>query len=158
MNRKIITAQEAVNLAQRLHAERKAIVLVGGCFDILHVGHITLLEQAKKEGDVLIVFLEHDKRIKKLKGEKRPINTQEDRATILAALKVVDYVLLLPSEPNYDDLVISIKPAIIATTQGDPNRHHKERQAKAVNGKVIDVMSPIHNQSTTRLITLLEEL
>lgn len=158
---KILSPQQAILLSKQLHQEGKKIILLGGCFDILHIGHIGFLEQAKKSGDTLFVLLENDATIKKLKGEKRPINSQMDRAKILAALAMVDIIVLLPPNPDntsYDDLVIQIKPAIIATTQGDPNRHHKERQAKLVKGKVIDVVGPIENQSTTRILTVLNEL
>jgi glycerol-3-phosphate cytidylyltransferase len=158
---KILSTKEAITLSAKLHQQGKTIVLTGGCFDILHVGHIAYLEEAKKLGDLLFVFLEDDTRIKKTKGDNRPLNTQEDRAKILAALSVVDYIIMLaPITDNtvYDDLVIQIKPAIIAATQGDPNRHHKERQAKMIGAKVVDVISPIQNKSTTKLINILNEI
>ena len=64
------------------------IVLVGGCFDILHLGHVVFLEKAKKEGDVLVVLLESDEKVRFLKGKGRPVHTQSERAEILSALKV----------------------------------------------------------------------
>ena len=158
---KILTPNEAVTLSNELQKQNKKIILAGGCFDLLHIGHIHFLEQAKKAGDILFVFLEHDATIKKLKGDNRPINTQEDRAKILAALTIVDYVVMLPEQTDnafYDDLVIQLKPAIIAATQGDPNRHHKERQAKQIGATVVDVITPITNQSTTHLISVLKEI
>lgn len=159
--RKIISIEQANQIAEQLHRQNKRIILVGGCFDVLHIGHITFLENAKKHGDILIILLESDETITKTKGAKRPINTQNDRARILAALTAVDIVLLLPqdmSDQAYDDMVITLKPAIIATTSGDSNRYHKERQAKLVDAKVIDVTQPITDQSTTKLVHLLEEL
>jgi len=158
---KIINLEQSKTLAQKLHQENKRLVVVGGCFDLLHVGHIAFLEEAKKQGDILIVLLESDETIAKNKGSKRPINTQENRAKILAALLVVDYVLALKpnmTDQDYDALVFAIKPAIIATTQGDTNRHYKEHQAQNIGAQVVDVVMPIHNQSTTRLIHLLDEL
>lgn len=158
---KILTPDQAIETSKILQEQHKTIVLAGGCFDLLHIGHMHFLEEAKKAGDILFVFLEHDVMIKKLKGANRPINTQEDRAKILAALSIVDYVVLLPDQTNntfYDDLVIQLKPAIIAATQGDPNRHHKERQAKQIGATVIDVITPINNQSTTHLISVLKEI
>ena len=157
----IVNTEKITQIATELHKQSKRIVLVGGCFDILHIGHITFLEEAKKYGDCLMVLLESDEMIATTKGAKRPINIQEDRAKILAALALVDIVVLLTSpmtDQAYDDLVIAIKPAIIATTKGDTNKHHKERQAKLVEAQVIDVTPPISDKSTTKLIQLFDEL
>jgi glycerol-3-phosphate cytidylyltransferase len=158
---KIVTTEEAIALSNKLQKEGKKIVLAGGCFDILHIGHLIFLEKAKKEGDILFVMIEHDESIKQAKGVHRPVNTQHDRARILAALMPVDYVILLPPLLNdalYDDLVIRLKPAIIATTEGDKNRFHKERQANRIGAKITTVTAAIHNQSTTRLIEFLKKL
>lgn len=155
---KILSVSEAIKISAKIRKEGKAIVLAGGCFDILHIGHITFLEKAKAAGDSLLILLEPDESIKKLKGENRPINNQEDRAKILAALESVDYVILLPAnlkDMDYDNMIIQIKPAIIATTKGDIKRKDKERQAALINGKVIDVTDFISDQSTTRLIKFL---
>jgi rfaE bifunctional protein nucleotidyltransferase chain/domain len=161
MNGKILTTQEAVKVAEKTRAENKKIVLAGGCFDILHVGHITYLEGAKKKGDVLFVLLESDEKIKKVKGEKRPINSQKDRAAVLQALSPVDYIIPinnLKGDSDYDKLVSSLKPAIIAITKGDSARSHKERQGGLTGAKVVEVADPIVNQSTTRLIEILNEI
>lgn len=134
-----------------------SVVLVGGCFDILHVGHITFLSKAKKEGDTLVVLLESDQSIKETKGLNRPINTQKDRAKILGALTVVDYIVLLPKLTNdgYDQIVKKIKPRVIASTRGDLNIHHKKRAAALSGAKLKMVTSPIKDRSTTNLIKLL---
>jgi len=158
---KIFTTKQVTELSSKLHDPNKPIVLVGGCFDLLHIGHITFLEEAKKQGDTLVVLLESDAAITAEKGESRPINSQVDRAKILAALSVVDIVI--PLEPHmkdtdYDALVFAIKPAIIATTGGDANRHHKERQAKQIDATVIDVTPQISDKSTSKLVTLLNEI
>lgn len=158
---KIITQKEITIITKELHNKKHRIVLAGGCFDLLHIGHITFLEEAKKHGDVLIIMLESDESITAMKGDNRPINTQEDRAKILAAIKAVDIVLLLTphmSNTEYDTLVFTIKPAIIATTKGDTNRHFKERQAEQIGAKVIDVTLPVSDKSTTKLVKLLDEL
>jgi len=157
----VLTTQQAITITSKLRQQGKKIVLAGGCFDLLHIGHIVFLENAKKTGDTLFVLLENDDTIKKLKGEKRPINTQEDRAKILSSLNMVNYVILLPAQVTndfYDKLVFQLKPAIIATTTGDSNRSHKERQAKTIDAQVIDVTMPVRDQSTTKLLQLLEEL
>jgi len=158
MDKKIVTVGQARERAKALHSENKSIVLAGGCFDILHIGHITFLESARSAGDALFIILEADESIKKLKGEDRPINNQEDRAKILAALEAIDQVVLLRphlKDHDYDELIAQLKPAIIATTEGDINRHRKARQASLVGAKIINVTNVISDQSTTRLIRLL---
>jgi len=158
---KILTTKQARELSSKLHKQHKRIVLAGGCFDLLHIGHITFLEKAKKQGDVLIIMLESDAAITASKGKNRPINSQEIRAKILAALSVVDFIILLEpnmSDSDYSTLVFSVKPAIIATTAGDVNRFHKERQAKQIDANVVDVTPQIADKSTTKLVELLNEL
>lgn len=158
--KKILNIGEAVEIAKELRNKGKSIILSGGCFDILHIGHLIFLENAKKQGDVLFVLLESDAAIKKLKGKNRPINTQKDRASLLEALKIVDYVILLPNliaNENYDEIITQIKPSIIAVTKGDLSIRHKERQAKKVNGKVVVVTKMIQDQSTTRLAELISK-
>lgn len=157
---KILDRKKAVHLSNELQKKGKAIILVGGCFDLIHIGHVSFLEKAKAQGNTLFVMLESDTAIKKMKGAHRPIHTQADRAKILASITYVDYVILLPdilSSSQYDTLIKSLKPAIIATTKGDPGRTHKERQAESINAKVIDVIDLIEDQSTSRLIKLLKK-
>src|SRR5579872_1192323 len=100
---KILSTENAIQLANQLHRKNKRIVLVGGCFDLLHIGHITFLEDAKKQGDLLIVLLESDETITALKGNKRPINSQKIRAKILTALSAVDFVILLEPHMKNED-------------------------------------------------------
>lgn len=155
---KIITTKQVIRISQKLHDQNKTIVLAGGCFDIVHIGHIAYLTKAKEQGDILIVLLESDKTIKKIKGDNRPFHTQKERATILSALQVVDYVVLLPfmkNDKNYDSLVFSIKPAIIAATKADPQEIHKQRQAKTIHAQVINVVERINDSSTSKLAKLL---
>lgn len=157
---KVVSINQAVKIAKQFRKQGKSVVLVGGCFDILHVGHIKFLGQAKKAGDSLVVFLESDDSVRQIKGEGRPINSQEDRAQVLSALAVVDYIICLPkkmADHDYDQLLVKLKPDILATTRGDPHRHHKERQAKLIGAKVVEVVNRIKDQSTTRLATLLKE-
>lgn len=156
----ILKISEAVDIAEKLHKQKKSIILVGGCFDILHAGHIAFLEKAKKQGNILFVLLESDNRIKKIKGENRPIHKQIDRARALANLRMVDYVVLLPNftkNNDYDKLLFKLKPTIIATTKGDPNREHKERQEKLINTQVIDVIDLLPNKSTSLLAQMLSK-
>lgn len=155
MMRKIITVEEAGSLVSNLKKASRKIVLAGGCFDILHIGHITFLENAKKAGDVLILLLESDKAIKLLKGEKRPINNQKNRAKILSSVEFVDLVVVLDKPfktEDYKKLVTEIKPDIIAVTAGDPNLQEKKSQAKEAGGIVKIVLKKIPEHSTTKLL------
>ena len=155
---RVIKVNQAIKISKELKDKGKSIVLVGGCFDILHIGHVKFLESAKHLGDTLFVLLESDRNVRKLKGKNRPINPQAERALVLKALRFVDYVILLQSmktDKEYDKLIGQLKPDIIATTKDDPMIKHKKRQAKIVGGKVIQVISRLKNKSTTRLSKLI---
>lgn len=133
----------------------KSVVLVGGCFDILHPGHVIFLQKAQKAGDVLVVLLESDQRVKKLKGIKRPVHNQKERSKVLSALKSVDYVLSLPNiegEEEYDEVIGKIKPDIIAATYGGPNIYYHQRSAKLVGAKIKYVTKVVGNHSTSRIL------
>lgn len=136
------------------------IVLVGGCFDILHLGHVIFLEKAKKLGDQLVVLLESDENIKKNKGSSRPINNQKNRKKMLLGLKAVDKVVALPemkTDDEYVALIKKIKPSIIAITDGDKRISQKEEQAKMVGAKLIKVTKQIPYQSTSRIIDIITQ-
>ena len=99
-------------IVNALRKRERKIIFTNGCFDILHIGHIKYLEKAKSFGDVLILGLNSDTSIRQLKGLNRPINTQNDRAYILAALEVVDYVVIFEEETPYE-LINLIKPDVL---------------------------------------------
>ncbi len=96
-------------ICNELRAEQKKIVFTNGCFDILHSGHIDYLNKAKNLGDVLIVGLNSDDSVRRLKGERRPILSQDDRATILDALKPVDYVVIFDEDTPFE-LIKKVRP------------------------------------------------
>lgn len=150
----IISSKQLAVLGESLKRQGKSIVLAGGCFDILHPGHVIFLERAKKEGDYLFVLLESDQKAKELKGEDRPVYTQQDRARILSALRVVDCVVLLPYmkfEKEYDELIAQIKPDVIAVTSKDESFHH-QRSARSVGAKFKVVTDMIGNYSTSKVL------
>lgn len=155
--KKILTINEAVNLAQKIRKQNKTIVVVGGFFDILHLGHIKFLEESKKYADYLFVLLEEDENAKE-KGKDRPINSQKDRSEILSSIQSVDYIVMLKNMTNnelYDKLMVKLQPRVIATTYGDPNIGHKRRQAKLIKAKVVYAIKKIYNYSTTKYIKLI---
>lgn len=151
---KIVRYEQIPILIKQLKETGKKIVLVGGIFDLTHRGHVEFLEAAKREGDVLIVLLESDEKTREIKGKNRPINTQEDRAFVLSRLLMVDYIFILPyfkKDKDYEQLVKMLQPDIIAVTKGDAFSKLKERYAKMVGGKLIEVISRREDYSTTNI-------
>ncbi len=138
-----------------LYAKRESAVLVGGCFDLLHYGHIQFLKKAKSCGKNLIIALEPD--IKIIKNKSRvPVHNQIERAEILEALHFVDQVLLLPELNTFDEylaLVMSVKPSVIALTQNDPQIKNKMLQAEKIGAKLEIVTDRIPNFSSTQCIS-----
>ncbi|QQG41524.1 MAG: adenylyltransferase/cytidyltransferase family protein [Candidatus Woesebacteria bacterium] len=133
-------------------------VLVGGCFDILHYGHIHFLKHAKALGNHLVIALESDKNIKKLKGVGRPIHDQNKRREVLESLNFVDEVIILKDEmrdSDYFELVDRVRPLVIAVTAGDPMIEKKKSHAFKVGAKVIEIPK-IDSPSTTQIARLLE--
>lgn len=159
MDNKILSIKEAIEVARKLKKQKKTIVLIGGFFDILHVGHIKFLENSKQLGDYLFLLLEEDKKSKEIKGKNRPINPQKERAIILSSLTSVNFVVLLKemtSDLNYDKIISQIAPSVIAATYPDPAIKHKIRQAKFINGKIQYAIRRISKYSTTRLASLIK--
>lgn len=158
--KKILSLKQAQKISQNLKSQGKTLVLVGGCFDILHLGHIKFLEKAKKAGDSLFIALESDNNVKRRKGEDRPINSQKERAGILASLRPVDYVILLPDMRGFDayfDLVKKIGPNLIAVTQNDYHLKEKRQQAQKIGAKVLVVTPFLKTNSTTKIAQILEK-
>lgn len=109
---KIKTLNQLKNVIARLKQQRKSIIFTNGCFDILHRGHVEYLAKAKKLGDVLIVGLNTDSSVKRLKGRLRPVNKEKDRAIVLSALEAVDYVIFFNEDTPYE-LIKAVKPDVL---------------------------------------------
>jgi rfaE bifunctional protein nucleotidyltransferase chain/domain len=149
----ILRASETESLSKIIKPVKANIALVGGCFDILHFGHIKFLEKVKESNNFLTVLLESDLRVKKLKGNSRPIFSQEERAYALSSLKYVDLVVLLPdtmTDESYASVIKTIKPTIIGVTENDTNLDKKEKHAQKI-GASIKVISHIETYSTSTL-------
>jgi len=101
----------AVLLAKKKQAGKR-IVFTNGCFDILHAGHVMYLQKAKRLGDLLVVAVNSDASVRKIKGCRRPINTQKDRTAVLSALKCVDYIAIF-GEKTPEKIIKALKPNII---------------------------------------------
>jgi D-glycero-beta-D-manno-heptose 1-phosphate adenylyltransferase len=140
-------------------ARRPVIVIVTGAFDLLHVGHLRFLEAARRLGDRLIVGVESDERVRRWKGPRRPVQSQEDRCELLVALRCVDEVFVIEGEridpPFYADLLAPFGATYLAATADDPFLEEK-RAAMAAVGVELRVVTPrIENYSTSRLVELL---
>jgi len=142
---------EILGLINQLKQDNYVIVFTNGVFDLLHVGHLKVLNAASKEGDIVIVGLNSDKSVKKLKGPDRPIINQEDRSNILLNLKCVDYVILFDDSSVYD-LVNFIKPDVLVKG-GDYCLHQVVAYEilQSYGGKVVLVPTE-ESRSTTRVI------
>lgn len=113
MNAKIIEMDELAERARQLRAAGEKLVATNGCFDLLHVGHARYLQAARGLGDALAVGLNGDRSVRKLKGSGRPINNEEDRAEVLAALECVDFIAIFP-EMRATQFILAAQPAIYA--------------------------------------------
>lgn len=152
---KVLTIEQTSRVVKKLKNLGQRIVLVGGCFDILHQGHIKFLKKARAAGDILIIALESDEKVRQLKGEARPINSQHVRANILSNLPMVDYCIALPyleKDLDYKVLVKTIGPDIIAVAKPDKLLSLKKKYADMVGGKVVEVMIRATNYSTTSIV------
>jgi len=150
-SKKIMSREEVISFAEMSKKHGKKVVFTNGCFDILHTGHISLLETAKRQGDVLIVGLNTDDSIKRLKGNDRPINNEYDRAKVLSALEAVDGVVLF-NEDTPIELVNGIVPNVLV--KGADYTIDKVVGADVVsrNGGEVVLVPLIQEKSTTNII------
>ncbi len=150
---KIVTAEELARVRDQFAAEGKKLVLTNGCFDILHVGHVRCLQGARAIGDALVVALNGDASVRALKGPTRPINSEADRAEVIAALECVDYVIIFP-EVRLVGVIETVRPQIYAKG-GDysPDTLEKtERAALDAAGSEIRFIPLVPGRSTTNII------
>lgn len=108
----LVHLELAASISKEAKAQGKKVVFTNGCFDILHLGHITYLQKAKQLGDILIVGVNTDASVRRLKGPTRPVNSQIDRAVVLAALKSVDYTVLFDEDTPLE-LIKTLQPAVL---------------------------------------------
>jgi len=134
----------------------KTTVLVTGVFDLLHQEHKNFLNQAKKQGDILIIGIESDKRVSKLKGKNRPINNLQTRIKNLAQWGIVDKIFPLPEKFNttkdHEKLISQLRPNILAVSSNTPNLSAKRRLIEKYNGQLKIVLPYNPKFSTTKMI------
>ena len=156
MNGKIISRGELQRERERLRFAQKRLVFTNGCFDILHVGHIRYLTEARKLGDALMVAINSDRSVRELKGAGRPIMNEQERAEMLAALRVVDYVTVF-DEVSPRSLIAQVLPDILVKG-GDYNLDeiHGREEVEAAGGQVLSLPF-IEGASTSSIIERIKE-
>lgn len=112
LEKKIKQLKELQEIIARLKAKGKKVVFTNGCFDLLHYGHVQYLEEAKRKGDILVVALNSDASVRRIKGKKRPLVSQKDRLKVVAALESVDYVVVFEEDTPLKAIKL-LKPDIL---------------------------------------------
>jgi D-beta-D-heptose 7-phosphate kinase/D-beta-D-heptose 1-phosphate adenosyltransferase len=155
--RKMVSAKEAATLAARLRAAGKRVVFTNGCFDLLHVGHIRYLQKARALGDCLILGLNSDASVRRLKGEQRPLIGEADRAHVLAALACVDYVTVFDADTPLA-LIEAIRPQVLVKG-GDYTRERViGHEVVEADGGHVELVPVVEGASTTAIVEKIARL
>jgi len=147
----ITNIEDFIEIRKKIKEKNQKIIFTNGCFDIIHRGHIEYLNESKSLGDILIVGLNSDESVRKLKGEKRPVNKELDRAAVLDNIKSVDYVIIFGEETPYE-LIKKVIPDILV--KGGDWKESEIVGADIVknNGGVVKSLKYIKNYSTTEIL------
>lgn len=152
----IVSLDELKKIREIYKKKSKKVVFTNGCFDLIHAGHVDYLTKAKNLGDVLVVGLNTDKSIRRIKGEKRPILNQDERAFILSSLKPVDYVCLFDEDTPAKIISELIPDILIKGSDWSIDKIVGKEIVEENGGKVITI-DFVNNQSTSSIInTILE--
>ena len=154
---KILNRQILKEKLDALRKEGKKIAFTNGCFDILHVGHVRYLREAKKTADVLVLALNSDSSVRSIKGEKRPLVGEEERAEILAALEFIDFVTIF-KELTPQELIIYLKPDVLIKGGDWPEDKVVGRDdVKKWGGRVV-LIPEVKGKSTTNIVEKIKEV
>ena len=156
---KIISLKGLASWREQLRWARRTLVVTNGCFDLLHVGHVTYLEAARNQGDVLLVGLNSDASVRALKGKDRPVNPEQDRALLLAALAAVDAVCIFPDARATRFLRLAqpdvyVKGGDYTLETLDPE---ERRSVQSAGGKIV-ILPLVPGKSTTDLLARIGHL
>lgn len=142
---------------ETLRLEGRTVVFTNGCFDLLHPGHVRYLAEARSLGDVLVVALNSDRSVRALKGEGRPILSEQERAEVIAALQAVDYVIVFDEETPRE-LIVKLLPDVLVKGGDWPLDEIVGRlEVEAAGGKVIS-LPYVDGSSTTDIINRIKDL
>ena len=152
MDSKIRTSKVLSRVLALARAKGRKIVFTNGCFDILHVGHVKYLEKAKSFGEILVVGLNSDSSVRKIKGPGRPVNKQADRAKVLASLYFVDYVVFF-NEETPEKLIMALKPDILVKGSDWKIKNIVGGDFVRSRGGMVKTVKFVDGYSTTSLIS-----
>lgn len=147
----LIDRRDAAHVCEDLRRQGKKIVFTNGCFDIIHAGHVRYLTTAKNFGDVLIIGLNTDESVRRLKGASRPINTQADRAEVLLGLKAVDHVIYF-GEQTAENLIGEVKPDVYVKGGDYTLKTLPEAAIVQKYGGRVELVNLVAGRSTTNVI------
>ncbi len=151
ISKKIVSTARAVKIIQKNQKQGKKVAFTNGTFDLLHLGHVTYLEKARQTGDLLIVGVNSDQSVKSYKSPNRPINPEQDRMKVLAALECVDYVVMF-QEPTPLSLILKLRPDILV--KGADWKKSAIAGAKEIEswGGRVKRIALVKNRSTTAVL------
>ena len=157
-NKKLVTdIKKLMEVCKQYKSSGKTIVMTNGCFDILHAGHTYILEESKKLGDILIVALNSDISIKKIKSQDRPIISQNDRAYVLSCLSSVDHIILFDDETP--EIIISkLLPDILVKGSDYKEKKIAGEETLLKNNKKIVLIDLVNGKSSTSIIEKISKL
>ncbi|WP_173443173.1 D-glycero-beta-D-manno-heptose 1-phosphate adenylyltransferase [Selenomonas ruminantium] len=152
----LVARKDIAKFCEILRQGGQKVVFTNGCFDILHAGHVTYLEAAKAQGDVLVLGLNTDESVRRLKGPERPINSEMDRAKVVGALKAVDYVVLF-GEQTAEAVIAEVKPDVYV--KGGDYTLDTLPEAKIVQsyGGKVAFIDMVEGRSTTNIINKIKK-
>ena len=150
----LISLEEIKLILSTLKADNKKVVFTNGCFDIIHAGHIDYLNKAKALGDILIVGLNTDDSVKRIKGDKRPIINQDERAEIISNIKPVDYVVFF-DEDTPAELINKLVPDILIKGADWKIDEIVGGETVLANGGEVKTIEFVNDQSTSQIIDLI---
>lgn len=154
---KILSLNDAAHQAKRWRLLNKKVVFTNGCFDILHRGHIEILSQAAASGDVLIVGINSDASVKRLKGDDRPVNDESFRALMLASLTIIDAVVLFEEDTPLN-LINLIQPDVLLKGGDYAIEQIVGAEEVIKNGGEVKIVPFVKGYSTTSLIQKIQQL
>ena len=153
LTKKIVVDGELDFLIKSVKQKNKKIVFTNGCFDVLHVGHVSYLQKAKQLGDILIVGLNSDASVTRLKGENRPVNTSSDRAAVLAGLTCIDFIVVFEEDTPFE-LIKKVKPDVLVK-----GADYKDKEVVGSDiAKEVVLIDFVEGKSTSDILNKLNKL
>ena len=151
----IVERDKIADFCQVLRDGGQRLVFTNGCFDILHAGHVRYLKQARSYGDCLVLGINTDASVRRLKGPKRPINNEQDRAEVVGALKSVDYVVFF-DEPTAEELIRQVRPDVYVKGGDYTIATLPEGQIVLGYGGSVELVKLVEGRSTSNVIAKIQ--